>query len=99
MVLTSEVPSNILLKRIKPHVWLPLTMFAWGAVLTGMGFVRSYPALLHTRAWLGVFEAGLFPGVNYYLSCWYKRNEFGIRAAIFFSAAAVSLSRDISYEL
>lgn len=35
-------------------------------------------------------EAGLFPGVNYYLSCWYKRDEIGIRAAIFFSAAAVS---------
>jgi sugar phosphate permease len=32
----------------------------------------------------------LFPGINYYLSCWYKRSEFGIRAAIFFSAAAVS---------
>lgn len=38
----------------------------------------------------GVAEAGLFPGINYYLSCWYKRSEFGIRAAIFFSAAAVS---------
>jgi sugar phosphate permease len=37
-----------------------------------------------------MFEAGLFPGVNYYLSCWYKRSEFGIRAAIFFSAAAVA---------
>jgi MFS family permease len=35
-------------------------------------------------------EAGLFPGVNYYLSCWYKREEFGIRAAIFFSAAALA---------
>ncbi len=35
-------------------------------------------------------EAGLFPGVNYYLSCWYKRSEFGVRAAIFFSAAAVA---------
>jgi len=35
-------------------------------------------------------EAGLFPGVNYYLSCWYKRSEFGIRAAVFFSAAAIS---------
>ena len=32
----------------------------------------------------------LFPGVNYYLSCWYKRSEFGVRAAIFFSAAAIS---------
>jgi len=39
---------------------------------------------------LGTFEAGLFPGVTYYLSCWYKRSEFGIRAAIFFSAATVS---------
>jgi MFS family permease len=29
-------------------------------------------------------------GVNYYLSCWFKRREFGIRAAVFFSAAAVS---------
>lgn len=35
-------------------------------------------------------EACLFPGVNYYLSCWYKRSEFGIRAAIFFSAAALA---------
>lgn len=42
------------------------------------------------RFFLGMAEAGLFPGINYYLSCWYKRNEFGIRAAIFFSAAAVS---------
>jgi MFS family permease len=32
----------------------------------------------------------LFPGVNYYLSCWYCRDEFGIRAAVFFSAAAVA---------
>jgi sugar phosphate permease len=45
----------------------------------------------HNFQWfLGLAEAGLFPGVNYYLSCWYKRQEFGIRAAIFFSAAAVS---------
>ncbi|XMA14389.1 hypothetical protein WAI453_007180 [Rhynchosporium graminicola] len=42
------------------------------------------------RWFLGLAEAGLFPGINYYLSCWYRRSEFGIRAAIFFSAAAVS---------
>ena len=42
------------------------------------------------RWFLGLAEAGLFPGINYYLSCWYKRDEFGIRAAVFFSAAAVS---------
>ena len=52
---------------------------------------RSQCAPVTAMRWmLGTFEAGLFPGVNYYLSCWYKRSEFGIRAAIFFSAAAVA---------
>ena len=31
-----------------------------------------------------------FPGVQFYLSCWYKRKEFGVRSAVFFSAAALS---------
>lgn len=42
------------------------------------------------RFFLGLTEAGLFPGVQFYLSCWYKRGEFGIRSAIFFSAAALA---------
>jgi MFS family permease len=53
-----------------------------------MGLVHNAGGLITARFFLGVAEAGLFPGVNYYLSCWYKRSEFGIRAAIFFSAAA-----------
>lgn len=55
-----------------------------------MGFVTNWSGLMAARWFLGLAEAGLFPGVNYYLSCWYKRSEFGVRAAIFFSAAAVS---------
>ncbi|KAG8763222.1 hypothetical protein FRC11_005333 [Ceratobasidium sp. 423] len=59
-------------------------------VITVQGLVHNYGGLLGMRWMLGTFEAGLFPGVNYYLSCWYKRSEFGIRAAVFFSAATVS---------
>ncbi len=62
----------------------------WGASMLGMGFVNSWSGLMAARWFLGLTEAGLFPGVNYYLSCWYKRSEFGLRAAIFFSAAAIS---------
>lgn len=58
--------------------------------MLGMGFVTSWSGLMAGRWFLGVAEAGLFPGINYYLSCWYKRNEFGVRAAIFFSAAALA---------
>lgn len=45
-----------------------------------------------TRFFLGVTEAGLFPAVNFIISSWYKRSEFGFRAAIFFSAATGTLS-------
>jgi len=58
--------------------------------MVGMGFVTNWSGLMAARWFLGLTEAGLFPGVNYYLSCWYKRSEFGVRAAIFFSAAALS---------
>ena len=55
-----------------------------------MGLTHNFQGMMAARFFLGLAEAGLFPGINYYLSCWYKRDEFGIRAAIFFSAAAVS---------
>ncbi|KAF9485449.1 MFS general substrate transporter [Pholiota conissans] len=85
-----EVPSNVFLKRLRPSIWLSFLMFFWGIMMTLQGTVHNYPQLLGLRWLLGTFEAGLFPGVNYYLSCWYKRSEFGLRAAIFFSAATVS---------
>lgn len=55
-----------------------------------MGFVKNYHGLMAVRWFLGLTEAGLFPGVGYFLSCWYKRSEFGVRMAIFFSAAALA---------
>src|SRR3984885_15897199 len=55
-----------------------------------MGLCHNFGGMVTARFFLGMAEAGLFPGVNYYLSCWYKRSEFGVRAAIFFSAAAVA---------
>ncbi|KAF8916076.1 MFS general substrate transporter [Mucidula mucida] len=85
-----EVPSNVFLKRLRPSIWLSILMLLWGIMMTVQGLVHNYGGLVGMRWMLGMFEAGLFPGVNYYLSCWYKRSEFGIRAAVFFSAATVS---------
>ena len=65
-------------------------MLAWGIIMVTMGLCHNYNGLMTARFFLGMAEAGLFPGINYYLSCWYKRNEFGVRAAVFFSAAAVA---------
>ncbi|KAK0731008.1 major facilitator superfamily domain-containing protein [Lasiosphaeris hirsuta] len=85
-----EPVTNVLLKKMRPSVFIPVTMVLWGCSMLGMGFVTNWSGLMCARWFLGLTEAGLFPGVNYYLSCWYRRSEFGLRAAIFFSAAALS---------
>ena len=53
-----EVPSNLLLKRLRPSIWLPTIMVAWGTVMTLMGIVKNYHGLLTARIFLGVTEAG-----------------------------------------
>ncbi|GAB1320005.1 High-affinity nicotinic acid transporter [Madurella fahalii] len=85
-----EVPSNLMLKKVRPSIWLPAIMVAWGLVMTLMGIVTNYGGLLTARIFLGVTEAGLFPGVAYYLTNWYKREEMQLRQAMFFSAASVA---------
>lgn len=60
-----EIPSNILLKKFKPRVWLPANMVGFGFVLIMQGIVSNYGGLLTTRFFLGVFETGMFPGCFY----------------------------------
>lgn len=85
-----EPLTNVMLKRFRPSRFIPATMLLWGITMTLMGTSFNFGSLAAARWFLGVFEAGLFPGISYYLSCWYKRSEFGVRQAIFFSAAALA---------
>ena len=39
---------------------------------------------------LGMTESGLFPGVVFYLSLWYKREERQYRISLFFTAASLA---------
>ncbi|WEW59344.1 hypothetical protein PRK78_004814 [Emydomyces testavorans] len=51
-----EVPSNIILKILRPSVWIAIMMFCWGTVMTLMGVISNYQGLLATRWFLGVTE-------------------------------------------
>ncbi|KAL4986725.1 major facilitator superfamily domain-containing protein [Aspergillus falconensis] len=86
----AEIPSNIMMKRSRPSLWIPSIMIAWAVVCSLMGLVKNYAGLLAARAALGIAEGGLFPGVTFYITMWYKRHECGLRMAIFFSAATAA---------
>ena len=75
-----EPATNVMLKAFRPSIFLPIIMIIWGICMTTMGLTYNFSGIMAARFFLGLAEAGLFPGVNYYLSCWYTRKEFGIRA-------------------
>jgi MFS family permease len=85
-----EVPSNMIIKHVRPSLYISSLMFVWGIVNMCMGFVHSYAALVALRVLLGVFEAGVLPGIVYVTSMYYKRHEYQKRMSFFFCSTVVA---------
>ncbi|KAH8702073.1 major facilitator superfamily domain-containing protein [Talaromyces proteolyticus] len=79
------VPANLLVKKIGPKI-LAVYMFCWGLFVLGQGLTKTTSGLIACRFFMGMFEAGFVPGCAYLIGCYYKRNEFLRRYAVFFSA-------------
>lgn len=87
---SSEIPSNIILKKVRPSIWLSFLVLAWGITMTCMGAVRDFNGLVACRVVLGIFEAGFFPGAVFIISTWYPRHELQQRLALFYADSAFS---------
>ncbi|KAI0329739.1 MFS general substrate transporter [Cubamyces sp. BRFM 1775] len=84
-----ETPSNYLLKKYKPSRWLAFLMFMWGAMTMIIAACQNFASLVALRFLLGAFEAGLFPGIVYCLTFWYKPNERAVRVALIVACATL----------
>ncbi|KAJ6073218.1 hypothetical protein N7467_011303 [Penicillium canescens] len=58
--------------------------------MTLTGIVQNYSGLLAARFFLGVTEAGLFPGLAFYVSLWYPRKNSQFRLALIFASASMT---------
>ncbi|OAK97438.1 MFS transporter-like protein [Phaeosphaeriaceae sp. SRC1lsM3a] len=85
-----EAPSNFAMKYFSPSVWIGRIMISWGIITICTSAVTSFGGLLAIRFFLGVAEAGFFPGVVFYLCYWYKPSERATRLAIFAGSVAVA---------
>lgn len=60
----AQLPSNMLLTRVRPSVYLPVTAIVWSAVSATTAATSSPQTLFVVRFFLGILEAPLFPGVR-----------------------------------
>ncbi|KAJ6589217.1 MFS general substrate transporter [Mycena capillaripes] len=88
--LLGEIPSNLILARVRPSLYLPGITLVWGLIATMMSQVKTKEALVGIRFLLGFVESGFFCGVLFLLSSWYRKAELAKRMAYFYSAAILS---------
>lgn len=85
-----EIPCNIACKAIGPGWFLPATSLLFGIMTVACAFVQTMPQICGVRFLLGLFEAGMLPGIAYYMSRWYRRSELAFRLSMYIVMAPLA---------
>lgn len=88
--ISSELPSNLVIKKFTPSRWLSFITTGWGVVATLTGITQNFGGLVACRIILGALEGGLFPGLAIYLTLFYTKKEYALRIGYLFCSAAIA---------
>ncbi|MFY3137326.1 MFS transporter [Achromobacter xylosoxidans] len=66
-----EVPSNLALDRFGARRWFARILFTWGVITMATAWVNNATTFYIARFLLGAAEAGLYPGILYFLTKWF----------------------------
>ncbi|HEY2000451.1 MFS transporter [Paraburkholderia sp.] len=85
-----EVPSNLLLHRLGARRWIARIMVTWAALSMATAWVDTPFMFYVVRFFLGVAEAGFFPGMILYLTYWFPSHRRGKMVALLMAGNPVS---------
>ena len=85
-----DLPSNLLLNKFGPRLWIARIMITWGIIATCKSLVTGPHSFYILRFFLGVSEAGFFPGMILYLTFWFPSQERARAVAKFKTATSLA---------
>jgi ACS family tartrate transporter-like MFS transporter len=85
-----QVPANLILRKLGARAWLSIIMAVWGIASAGTALVKGETSFVVARFILGMAEAGYFPGVTYFMTCWFPGRYRGRMMGFFFAASATA---------
>lgn len=65
-----QVPSTMIIQKIRPSYWLALMEVGWGAFTFAQAGMRNISQLYVFRFFVGLFESSFFPCMLYVLGSW-----------------------------
>ncbi len=73
--LALEIPSTLAVHKFGARVWMARIMLTWGLVTVLQAFCSSLVQFDILRCLLGVAEAGLYPGILFYMTLWFPQKH------------------------
>ncbi|SNS56732.1 MFS transporter [Actinoplanes regularis] len=86
-----EVPSNMILYRIGPRIWITRIAVTWGLVSAAMMFVQGETSFYILRLALGATEAGLFPALMYMITMWFAQQHRVTMVGLVYLAPCIAI--------
>ncbi|RDI78967.1 hypothetical protein Vi05172_g11047 [Venturia inaequalis] len=83
--LCGQVPSNMILNRVRPSWYMASFMAMWSIVSVLTYLVHDYKTMLVARFFLGITEAPFYPGALYMISQFYTKKEVATRMSFFYT--------------
>jgi ACS family tartrate transporter-like MFS transporter len=70
-----EVPSNVIMEKVGARLWIARIMITWGIFAGITAMVTGSTSFAIVRFFLGVAEAGFFPGLILYFTYWFPSHH------------------------
>ena len=70
-----EIPGALLVERWSARKWFARILITWGFISAAMAFVKTPAQFYWARFFLGVAEAGFFPGIIVYFTHWFPQAD------------------------
>jgi ACS family pantothenate transporter-like MFS transporter len=70
-----QIPSTLIIQKIRPSYWLALMEIGWGAFTFAQAGMKDVSELYAFRFLVGLFESSFFPCLLFVLGSWYVTHE------------------------
>ncbi len=85
-----EIPGSLLVEKWSARKWISRIMISWGIIAALTATVRTPTHFYTVRFFLGLAEAGFYPGVIIYLTHWFPTRDRARALAFFFIGGPIA---------
>ncbi|MCJ1308190.1 hypothetical protein MMC25_001842 [Agyrium rufum] len=85
-----QIPSNIILTRVRPSLWIPSMEIIWTILTMLLSKCNTVQQIYALRFLVGLAESTFYPGMQYIIGSWYRKDELAKRSCIFHTSSAIA---------